>query len=129
MAEICPTSMTAPRLSTMIFAPTSSTNTMLKFMHRVIRGVLSATMRSALVKSRQISPEAAANFCFSKLSRAKPFTTRIPRTFSSMDSFIRSYLRNTARKAGMACFAIVSRPTISTGTTTTKVVASLPPMV
>ena len=128
MAEICPTSMTVPRLSTMSFAPTSSTNTMLKFMQRVISGVLSATMRSAFVKSLRMSPEAAANFCFSKPSREKLLTTRIPRTFSSMDSFIRSYLRKTARKAGIACRAMVISPTASTGTTTMKVVASAPPM-
>ena len=31
-------------------------------------------------------------------------------TFSSMDWFSRSYLRNTARKVGMAFFAISTQP-------------------
>ena len=50
------------------------------------------------------------------------------RTFSSMDSLSLSYLRKTERKAGMACLAMSSRPPTRTGTTTTKVRASLPPM-
>ena len=52
----------------------------------------------------------------------------MPRTFSSTDSFIRSYLWKTARKAGMALRAMSSSPAISTGMTTTKVMASVPPM-
>ena len=72
--------------------------------------------------------EAAENFAFSYSSRAKPLTTRMPRTFSSTDSFIRSYLWKTARKAGIAFLAISTRPRISAGTTTTKVSDSVPPM-
>ena len=45
------------------------------------------------------------------------------RTFSSMD------LLKTARNAGMALRAIITRPNTSTGITITKVVASLPPMI
>ena len=45
-----------------------------------------------------------------------------------MDSFSLSYFLNTARKAGIAFFAIRSRPQTSTGITTTKVMASLPPI-
>ena len=56
-------------------------------------------------------------------------TTRIARTFSSMDSLSRSYFLNTARNAGMAFFAIRKRPNTSTGITITKVSASLPPMI
>ena len=50
-----------------------------------ISGILNATMRSALVKSRRISSAAALNFCFSYSSREKPLTTRMARTFSSTD--------------------------------------------
>ena len=50
------------------------------------------------------------------------------RTFSSMDSFIRSYFLNTARKAGIAFLAIMISPKSSTGITTTKVIARLPPI-
>ena len=52
----------------------------------------------------------------------------MPRTFSSTDSFIRSYLWKTARKAGIAFLAISSNPAISTGTTTTKVRDRVPPI-
>ena len=65
MAEIWPTSMVWPRLETMSLAPTSSTKTMLKFMHRVIRGLFRATILSARVKSLRMSSEARPNFCFS----------------------------------------------------------------
>ena len=57
--------MVVPRFETMSLAPTSSTKTMLKFMQMVIRGLFSATIRSALVKSLAMLPEAAANFSFS----------------------------------------------------------------
>lgn len=101
---------------------------MLKYMHSCISGALSATIRSARVKSPRISSAAAPNFFFSWSSREKPFTTRIPRTFSSMDSFSRSYLRNTERKAGIAFLAIMSSPKTSTGMMITKEVASAPPI-
>ena len=128
MAEICPTSMYCPWVVMMSREPTVRMKTMLKYMHRLISGLLSATIRSAYVKSLRMLSEAAANLLFSYSSRAKPFTTRIPRTFSSTDSLSRSYLRNTARKAGIAFWAISSSPATSTGMTTTKVMASRPPM-
>ena len=56
-------------------------------------------------------------------------TTRIPRTFSSMDSFSRSYLRKMRRKVGSAFLPMSSRPQPKTGITTTKVSASFPPMI
>ena len=128
MADIWPTSMVVPPELMMSLEPRARMNTMLKYTHICISGPLRATIRSALVKSAQISWEAAANFCFSYSSRVKPFTTRMALTFSSMDSLSLSYLLNTARKAGMALRAIISRPKMSTGTTMTKVVARLPPM-
>ena len=101
---------------------------MLKYMHSCMIGAFSATMRSAFVKSLQISSAAVWNFFFSYSSREKPLTTRMPRTFSSMDSFSLSYFLNTLRNAGSAYLPISSRPNTSTGTTTTKVIASLPPI-
>ena len=86
-------------------------------------------MRSALVKSAAILSDAAANFSFSYSSRLKPLTTRIARTFSSMDSFMRSYFLKTARNTGIAFLPIMIRPKASTGTITTKLVASAPPMI
>ena len=47
----------------------------------------------------------------------------MPRTSSSMDSFMRSYFLNTARKAGIANLPIMIRPKAMTGTTITKVTA------
>ena len=86
MAAIWPTSMTVPELETTMRAPTVRMKSMLKYMHSCISGELSATMRSAFVKSMQMESAAAPNFFFSYSSRAKPLTTRIARTFSSMDS-------------------------------------------
>ena len=86
-------------------------------------------MRSAFVKSLRILSDAAANFFFSYSSLAKPFTTRIARTFSSTDSLSLSYFLNTARNAGSACFAIIRSPKTRNGTMITKVIASLPPMI
>ena len=92
-----------------------------------MRGELRPTIFSALVKSSLILSEALPNLSCSYSSLAKPLTTRIPRTFSSMDSFILSYFLKTARKAGIASFPIMIRPTARIGTTITKVVASEPP--
>ena len=129
MAESWPTSMVVPPFVMMIREPTNSTKTMLKYTQNCISGALSATTRSAKVKSLAISCEAAANFCFSYPSRAKPLTTRIARTFSSTDSLSLSYLRNTARNAGIALRAIRRSPITSTGMIMRNVVASAPPMI
>ena len=91
-------------------------------------GELSATIRSARVKSERIFSAAAPNFSFSYSSREKPLTTRMARTFSSMDSFSLSYFLKTARNAGMALRPIMISPKASTGMMTTKLVASMPPM-
>ena len=129
MAESWPTSMVVPPFVMMIREPTNSTKIMLKYTQNCISGALSATTRSAKVKSLAISCEAAANFCFSYCSRAKPLTTRIARTFSSTDSLSLSYLRNTARNAGIALRAIRRSPITSTGMIMRNVVASAPPMI
>ena len=129
MAESWPTSMVVPPLVMMSREPTNSTKIMLKYTQNCISGALSATTRSAKVKSLAISCEAAANFCFSYPSRAKPLTTRIARTFSSTDSLSLSYLRNTARNAGIALRAIKRSPITSTGMIMRNVVASAPPMI
>ena len=129
MAESWPTSMVVPPLVMMSREPTNSTKIMLKYTQNCISGALSATTRSAKVKSLAISCEAAANFCFSYPSRAKPLTTRIARTFSSTDSLSLSYLRNTARNAGIALRAIRRSPITSTGMIMRNVVASAPPMI
>ena len=129
MAESWPTSMVVPPFVMMIREPTNSTKIRLKYTQNCISGALSATTRSAKVKSLAISCEAAANFCFSYPSRAKPLTTRIARTFSSTDSLSLSYLRNTARNAGIALRAIRRSPITSTGTIMRNVVASAPPMI
>ena len=65
----------------------------------------------------------------SKGSLAKPFTTRIARTFSSIDSLRRSYFLKTLRKAGIAFLATIKRPKPSKGITTTNEVASAPPII
>ena len=96
-------------------------------MHISMRGELRPTIFSALVKSNLMFEEALPNFSFSYSSLAKPFTTRIPRTFSSMDSLSLSYFLKTARKAGIASLPIITSPTPITGTTITKVVAREPP--
>ena len=129
MAESWPTSMVVPPFVMMIREPTNSTKIILKYTQNCISGALSATTRSAKVKSLAISCEAAANFCFSYPSRAKPLTTRIARTFSSTDSLSLSYLRNTARNAGIALRAIRRSPITSTGMIMRNVVASAPPMI
>ena len=129
MAESWPTSMVVPPFVMMIREPTNSTKIMLKYTQNCISGALSATTRSAKVKSLAILCEAAANFCFSYPSRAKPLTTRIARTFSSTDSLSLSYLRNTARNAGIALRAIRRSPITSTGMIMRNVVASAPPMI
>ena len=113
---------------TISLAPTNSTKTMLKYRQSCISGEFSATIRSALVKSLQILSDALPNLTFSYSSREKPLTTRMPRTFSSMDSFILSYFLNTARKAGSALRPIRIRPKRSTGTMKRKVAASGPPI-
>ena len=51
------------------------------------------------------------------------------RTFSSIDSFNRSYFLKTLRNAGIAFFATRNSPTIRSGTTITNVPASAPPMI
>ena len=112
----------------MSLEPTVRMKTMLKYQQTCISGSLSATMRSALVKSLQMSSAAFRNFSFSYSSREKPLTTRIPRTFSSTDSFSLSYLRKTRLKAGMALRVMRIRPPIITGSTKTNVAASFPPM-
>ena len=76
---------------------------------------MKATILSAFVKSLQISSAAFPNFSFSYSSLAKPFTTRIARTFSSIDSLRRSYFLNTLRNAGIANFATNIRPKARTG--------------
>ena len=101
---------------------------MLIYMQRFIRGVFRATIHSAFVKSLRMLSAAVLNFCFSYSSREKPFTTRMPRTFSSIDSFNRSYFLNTLRKAGMAFLPMARRPKARMGITTTKTNANLPPM-
>ena len=111
------------------FEPNVSTNTMLKYRHICMSGPSSATMRSALVKSMRISSDARSNFSFSYDSRAKPLTTRMAMTFSSTDSFRRSYLRNTLRNAGIALRETIMSPKTSTGTTTTNIIASAPAIV
>ena len=65
MAEIWPTSMVVPPEVMISLEPTVSTNSILKYTQNCISGEFSATIRSALVKSAQISSEAAANFFFS----------------------------------------------------------------
>ena len=96
-------------------------------MHISMRGELRPTIFSAFVKSNLIFEEALPNFSFSYSSLAKPFTTRIPRTFSSIDSLSLSYFLKTARKAGIASLPIITSPTAITGTTITNVVAREPP--
>ena len=85
-------------------------------------------MRSARVKSSRMFVDALRNFSFSYSSRAKPFTTRMARTFSSIDALSLSYLVKTARNAGMAFFPTMKSPKASTGMMTTKLMASAPPM-
>ena len=65
MADIWPTSMVCPPLVMTSLEPTIIINTMLKYTHSCMSGELSATMRSAWVKSPQISLDAAPNFFFS----------------------------------------------------------------
>ena len=52
----------------------------------------------------------------------------MPLTFSSIDSFRRSYFLKTLRKAGIAFLLIKYSPKARTGTITTNVVASAPPI-
>ena len=65
MADIWPTSMSVPPLVMMSFEPTVRMKIMLKYMHSCMSGLLSATTRSAYVKSLQISREAWPNLSFS----------------------------------------------------------------
>ncbi len=62
MAESWPTSMVVPPFVMMSFEPTKSTNTILKYTHSCMSGELSATTRSACVKSPRMLSLAAVNF-------------------------------------------------------------------
>lgn len=69
-------------------------------MQNCMTGVLIAIRRSPSVKSFATSAEVFSNFCFSKSSRTKDLTTRIPLISSRIERFMLSYFLNTRSKMG-----------------------------
>ncbi len=94
----------------------------------VMSGVIHARMRSTCTKLWYSSPEAALNFCFSCSSRTKDFTTRIPETFSSTESFRRSYFLKMRLKMGMTVREILNTAKPRRTETTTNTAAMGPPV-
>ena len=85
-------------------------------MQNCMTGPLIAMMRSARVKSLQTSSEAALNFFFSKSSRTKDLTTRMPLMSSRTERFMLSYLWNTFSKMGCVFKMTNTSTAASTGT-------------
>ena len=128
MADSCPTSSAVPRDEMMRYEPKYSTTAMLTYRQNCIIGLFSARIFSACVKSAQTSSAARANFCFSYSSRTNDLTTRIPLTFSWMESFSLSYLRNTRRNSGITVRATAYSPSASSGTSAINTNARRPPI-
>ena len=89
-------------------------------MQNCMVGVLTAMMRSARVKSLQTSSEAASNFFFSKSSRTKDLTTRMPLMSSRTERFMLSYLWKTRSKMGCVLKMTNTSTAASRGTSAKK---------
>ena len=86
-----------------------------------IAGPLIAMMRSARVKSLRTSSEEASNFFFSKSSRTKDLTTRMPLMSSRTERFMLSYLWNTRSKMGCVLKMTNTNTAANTGTSAKKI--------
>ena len=85
-------------------------------MQNCMTGALIAMIRSARVKSLRTSSAAFSNFFFSKSSRTKDLTTRMPLISSRTERFMLSYLWNTLSNTGCVLKMTTTSTAARTGT-------------
>ena len=109
-------------------APIHDMSSMHAYMQKLIRGMLSATMRSALTDVSRTSEATLSNFSVSSFSRTKVFTTLMPRTFSCTTALSLSNRSNIFSNSGNAFLMMRNSPTASIGSVPTNTSGSLPLM-